>query len=371
LPEKNKKNKRGLIMKKRLVSKVLVFCLVLLLTLSLGLVGCSSQTAVPAAKTPADNGEKAQSVEKISLRLASMYDTKTPLHKGLEQFVKEVSEKTNGNIEITVYPDGVLGGAKDNVQGVQLGTIDMSLVPALNLVDLYPELYITSLPFMFPDSEHAYKVVDGPIMQEQYKLLQEKTGIVNIGNMMTTGFRLISNNVRPVLTPDDMKGIKMRVMETPLSISTFKELGAICSPMPMTDVFTGLQQKTVDGQDSPLVNLISYGWHKVQKYVTLSNHQWNGQMVIINENAWNKIPADYQNIIIEAEKNAVDAERKAAAEMDIGYIETCKEAGVEVIELTPEQTKPFKGKMMPVWQQFEEKIGKDLIDKVDKAVNES
>lgn len=358
-------------MKKGLKSKVLVCGLVLLLALSLVLVGCSSQTAAPPAQTPADNSTKEPSVEKISLRLASMYEEKTPLHKGLEQFVKEVSEKTNGNVEITIYPNGVLGGAKDNVQGVQLGTIDMALVPALNLVDLYPRLYITSLPFIFPSSESAYKVVDGPIMQEEYRKLQEETGIVNIGHMMTTGFRLISNNVRPVVTPDDMVGIKMRVMETPLSISTFKALGAIPTPMPMTDVFTGLQQKTVDGQDSPLLNVIGYGWHNVQKYITLSNHQWNGQMVITNEKVWNKIPDEYKEIIIEAEKNAVAAERKTAEDMDLGYIKTCEEAGVEVIQLTPEQTKPFKEKMMPVWQQFEDRIGKDLIEKVDKAVNES
>ena len=178
------------------------------------------------------------------------------------------------------------------------------------------------------------------------------------------GFRNITNNVRPIEKPEDMKGVKIRVMENKMYIEMFKALGANPTPMARGELFTGLQTKVVDGQENPLGQIYTSRFYEVQKYATLSGHTYSPEVVVFSLATWKKIPAKYQEEILKASAEAKKFNRDLSAKMDKEYVGKLKEKGMTVTALTAQQIVPFQEKMMPVWDLFADKIGKDLIQKI-------
>ncbi|MEH6728836.1 MAG: TRAP transporter substrate-binding protein, partial [Hyphomicrobiales bacterium] len=211
------------------------------------------------------------------------------------------------------------------------------------------------------DSAHAYAVSDGPVGQGLYADMLEKTGIRTIG-MYESGFRTITTAKTKVETPDDMKGIKFRVVNNPLNVTTFKALGANPTPMALSEVFTGLQQGTVDGQDNPVGNVKAFGFDKVQDFITLSNHQWAGIMFIADDKMWQDLPEDVQALFKETATMTQDWERTELNAVEAKYLEEMQAGGMTVTRLTPDQTKAFQAAMEPVWTEYRPKIGDALID---------
>jgi len=347
-------------MKKRLMVVGLVAILVA--ALLVGIVGCggSGSSNEPAA-TGTNGQEPAQ--QKFSLKLGHPYDEKQPLHQGAVLLADLVRERTNGNVDIKIFPNNTLGSSRDLAEGLQLGTIDMALVPTTNMAPFYKPLDIFYFPFIFRDKEHAYAVADGPVGQQLYEGLLKETGIRTLA-MFESGFRTITNSKKPIRTPEDMAGLKLRVTDSPINVSTFRALDVQVSPMALSEVFTALQQGTVDGQDNPVGNVYAYRYYEVQKYITLTGHQWAGIMVLINDNLWNRLPAEYQTIIAEAAKEAEAWQRKEINAKESEFLEEMKQAGMEVIELTPEEKAKFQEKMLAVWQEYEDSVGKDIVEAV-------
>ncbi|MGI6225947.1 MAG: TRAP transporter substrate-binding protein [Peptococcales bacterium] len=345
-------------MKKHVVSIFLILCL--LISVPLVFTACSSE------KTEDSNGNASpeqKPVEKISIKLGHPYDEKQPLHQGTVKFAEIVAEKTNGNVEVNIFPNSTLGSSRDLAEGLELGTIDMGLVPSTNVAAFYKPLDIFYFPFIFRDKEHAYKVADGPIGQQLYEGLLNAKGIRTLA-MFESGFRTITNSKKPIRTPEDFSGIKMRIVDSPINMATFKALGANGSPMAISEVFTALQQGTVDGQDNPIGNVYAYRYYEVQKHITLTEHQWAGIMLMINEKLWNKIPEEYQKIIAEAAKEAEAWQRKEINDKEGEFLEVMKQAGMEVTILTPEEKAKFQEKMQAVWTEFEDSVGKDIVEAV-------
>ena len=350
-------------MKKRLISFILI--LGLLVTMSLGITGCSTEKKEePKTDTTAEQKPtEKKPVEKLTIKLGHPYDEKQPLHQGTVKFAEIVAQKTNGNIEVKIFPNSTLGSSRDLVEGLELGTIDMGLVPTTNVASFYKPIDIYYFPFIFRDKEHAYKVADGPVGQQLNAGLLKEKGIRTLA-MFESGFRTITNSKKPIRTPEDFAGIKMRIVDSPINLATFKALGANGSPMAISEVFTALQQGTVDGQDNPIGNVYSYRYYEVQKYITLTGHQWAGIMLMINDKLWNKVPADFQKIISEAAKEAEVWQRKEINAKEGEFLETMKKAGLEVTELTPEEKAKFQEKMKAVWTEFQDSVGKDLVEAV-------
>ncbi|MFZ7101602.1 MAG: TRAP transporter substrate-binding protein [Peptococcaceae bacterium] len=345
-------------MKRGIISAILI--LGLLITTSFGITGCSSEKK----EVSKDTGDAEQQPrEKITIKLGHPYDEKQPLHQGTVKFAEIVAQKTNGNVEIKIFPNSTLGSSRDLVEGLELGTIDMGLVPTTNVASFYKPIDIFYFPFIFRDREHAYKVADGPIGQKLYEGLLNEKGIRTLA-MFESGFRTITNSKKPIHTPADFSGIKMRIVDSPINLATFKALGANGSPMAISEVFTALQQGTVDGQDNPIGNVYAYGFYEVQKYITLTEHQWAGIMLMINDKTWNKIPDDYQKVIAEAAKEAEAWQRKEINAKEEEFLEIMQKAGMEVIQLTPEEKAMFQEKMKAVWDEFQDSVGKDIVDEV-------
>lgn len=307
-------------------------------------------------------GCKGTEKDKIVLKLGHVANLEQPYHLASEQFAQLVYERTGGEIEIQVFPNSQLGGQRELLEGIQFGSIDIALTSSAVMGNFIPTAQVIDLPFIFRDSEHVYHVVDGPLADRLYAGADEKN--MKILSTWENGFRNIGNNTRPVLTPDDMKGIKIRVFESQMYIDMFEALGAIPTPMAMSEVFTALQQKTIDGVENAVVQIYASKYQEVMKYLTITEHTYNPQIVTMRLDKWNKLTPEQQQIITEAAKECRDYNRRLAAEKSDEYLAKMEEAGVEVTRLTQEQKNAFKEKMLPVWESYYDVIGKDLIDEV-------
>ena len=304
------------------------------------------------------NGEK----EKMVLKLGHVANLEQPYHLAAELFAKNVKERTNGEIEIQVFPNSQLGGQRDLLEGLQLGTVDITLTSSATLGNFIPTAQVIDFPFIFRDLNHVYKVLDGPIADEIYAGAEEKG--MKVISTWENGFRNIGNNIRPVKTPDDMKGIKIRVFENQLYIDMFEKLGSLPTPMAMSEVFTALQQGAIDSMENAVVQIYASKFNEVLKYLTLTEHTYNPQTVIFSSDKWSQISPENQKIILEAAAESRDYNRKLAAEKTGEYLKKMEKAGLEVTYLTKEEKSAFKEKMKPVWEKYYGIVGKELVDKI-------
>ncbi len=300
--------------------------------------------------------------EKFTLKMGHVAPTEEPYHKAAEKFAELVKQSTAGAVDIQIFPNSLLGGQRELLEGLQLGSVDITLTTAAVLSSFLPKTQVIELPFMFRDREHVYKVVDGPLAKEIYAGDEQKK--MKVIDTWENGFRNITNNVRPIEKPEDMKGIKIRVMENKMYIDMFKALGANPTPMARGELFSGLQTKVVDAQENPMGQIYTSRFYEVQKYLTLSGHTYSPEVVVFSLATWKKLPAKYQEAIVKASAEGKQFNRTLSAQMDKEYVIKSKEKGMTVTTLTPQQIGAFQEKMTTVWDTFADKIGKDLIQKI-------
>lgn len=300
--------------------------------------------------------------KKVVLKLGHVANLKQPYHLAAEKFARDVFERTGGLVEIQVFPNSQLGGQRELLESLQLGTADMAMASSAVLGNFIPTAQVIDLPFIFRNSAHVYSVVDGPLADELYAGAEDRG--MRILSTWENGFRNVGNNTRPVRTPADMAGIKIRVFESPLYIEMFERLGSIPTPMAMGEVFTALQQKTIDGIENAVVQIYASKYQEVMKYLSLTEHTYNPQIVIMSTHKWNKLSPKNQGIILQAAREARDFNRSLAAEKTGEYLEEMRQGGLEVVVLTPEEKDEFKKIMKPVWEKYYKIVGRDLVDKV-------
>lgn len=298
----------------------------------------------------------------FKLKLGHVATTDEPYHKASEKFAELVKQYTDGNVIVEIYPNSLLGGQRELIEGLQLGMVDITLTTAAVLSNFLPKTQVIELPFMFRGRDHVYSVVDGPLAKEIYAGDEAKK--LKVLDTWENGFRNITNSVRPITKPEDLKGIKIRVMENKMYIEMFKALGANPTPMARGEVFTALQTKTVDAQENPMGQIYTSRFYEVQKYLTLTGHTYSPEVVVFSLATWKKLPVKYQEAIKRASAEAKKFDRTLSAQSDKEFIKKSKEKGMIVTELTPAQIIPFQTKMHKVWEMYSGVIGKDLIDKI-------
>ncbi|MCX7780737.1 MAG: DctP family TRAP transporter solute-binding subunit [Negativicutes bacterium] len=335
-------------MKKRLLA------IGLMLVLAISLIGCGSnkKTQGPEVVDPS---------KKYVLKLGHVANPSNPYAQGAVRLSELVKERTKGAVEIQVYPSSQLGDQRDLLEGLQLGTVDMTITSSAVLAHFIPKVQVIDLPYLFRDKQHVYKVVDGPLAKEIYAGIDKK-GMEYLSTW-ENGFRHLTNSKRPIEKPEDMAGLKIRVMENKVYIEMMKALGANPTPMAMGEVFTALQQGTVDAQENPIAQIYASRFYEVQKYMTLDGHTYSPSIVVISKKTVEKLPKEYMDIIRKTADEVRDWERKKMADDENMMLDTIKKS-TQVITLTPEQQKAFADKMKPVWAQFEGIVGKELIDKI-------
>lgn len=312
------------------------------------------------ALTAEGNKEKnVESGEQVTLRLGHGIQLTHPAHLAAEQFAQKVEERTGGNVKVKVFPNRQLGEERDMVEGLQLGTVDMTIVSTGPLGGFAPEIGVVDLPFLFTSSEHAYKVLDGKIgkgIMEKF----EPNGIVGL-SFMENGWRSISTGSRKIVVPGDLKGLKIRTMENKVHMASFKAMGASPVPMVWGEVYTSLQQGIIDGQENPPVILATNALWEVQKYYALTNHFYTPQAFLMSKKTAESLPAEYMDIIMKAAQEATDYQRQLMAEQTTEFLATLTKNGMEVYDVDRAQ---FQKASMAVYQEYESIFGKELIDAI-------
>jgi tripartite ATP-independent transporter DctP family solute receptor len=248
------------------------------------------------------------------------------------------------------------------VEGLQLGTLEMTLVSTAPLSSFTKKFLVFDLPFIFKDTASARKVVDGPIGTQLLDSLKDQ-GIIGLA-YFENGFRHVTNNKRPIEKPEDLKGLKIRTMENPVHMATFKVLGADPTPMAFGELFTALQQGTIDGQENPLPVIDTSKFYEVQKYLSLTGHFYAPAPLLISKSFFESLSPDIQNAIKEAAIEARDYERKLLDEMNAKLVDELQKKGMQINEVDKEA---FVKAVQPVYKQFEADITPELIKQVIEA----
>ena len=277
-----------------------------------------------------------------------------------EVFKKYVEDNSGGKITVELYPNGQLGGDRQAIEAVQLGTIQMTIPAAAVLSGFEPKFQVFDLPFLFKDKKSAYKALDGALGDKLNSMLIP----LGLRNLVygENGFRNITNNRSPIHIPADLKGLKIRTMENPVHLATFKILGANPTPMSFGELYTALQQKTVDAQENPIPLIYTSKFYEVQEYCTITGHVYAATVVLINDDFYNKLPKDLQKVVMDGAIKYREEQRKMASKQDEDMLIELKRAGMKVNELTPAEKKVFIEATLPVYDEFKDKLGSDLID---------
>ena len=279
---------------------------------------------------------------------------------GVDTFAREVEKRTNGRYKIQNFYSGALGAERESIEALQVGTLDLTMTSTGPIPNFVPEVAILDIPFLFKDYAQARATLDGPIGQDMLQKFPAK-GLVALA-WGENGFRHMTNSKRQVVTPDDLKGLKMRTMENPVHMQAYKAFGIIPTPMAFTEVFTALQQGTVDGQENPLSVISTSKFDQVQKYMTLTGHVYSPALILMSKAQWDKLSAADKQAFADAAKEAVKANRARIDDDEKKAVADLKSKGMTVVE-TIDKTK-FQAALGPTFAEFGKKFGQDNIDKI-------
>lgn len=301
-------------------------------------------------------GAHAQTTMRISIA------TSQNSHQGvaIDTFAQEVEKRTEGRYKILPFYNGALGGEREYVEAVQMGTQELAFSTTGPIPNFVPETKILDMPFLFRDKAHARAVLDGPIGDELLKKFDAR-GFKALG-WGENGFRHMTNNKHAVHTPDDLKGLKMRTMENPVHITAYKALGIIPTPMAFPEVFTALQQGTVDGQENPLSIIIAGKFEQVQKHLSLTGHVYSPCVWLMNPDVFNKLSDADKQAFIEAAAAGTKANRDRVDEDDAKGVEYLSKGGMSVVEEVDKST--FVAALAEANAQFEKEFGADNIAQI-------
>jgi TRAP-type transport system periplasmic protein len=285
-----------------------------------------------------------------------------PVHTASLKFKEIVEKESAGAFRVDVTPAEQLGKGSEMIVGTQLGTIDVSVTGNPFFGGIAPEQSALDIPFLFRTPEHAYRVIDGPIGRELMDKLEAK-GLKGLA-YWEIGFRNITNSVRPIRTPADLKGMKLRTTPNPMHIEAFKTWGANPTPLPISETFLALSQKTVDGQENPVVLIAKARFQEVQKHLSMTRHAYTAAPLVMNLAKFKALSPQHQALMLKAARDAGLAERKVNAELEADSLAQIRKAGVEVIENI--DTEPFRASAYDkVRKMYTDKFGADVLSKID------
>lgn len=275
-------------------------------------------------------------------------------------FAEEIAKRSQGRFRIEQFPNSQLGGEREMIESVQLGTLDLVVTSSGPVPGFVPETGIVDIPFLFRDSAHARAALDGPIGQELLAKFPAKNLIALAWGEQ--GFRHLTNNKRAVGAPEDMKGLKLRTMENPVHITAFRTLGAAPTPMAWPEVITGLQQGTIDGQENPISVITSAKLSQVQKFLTLTRHVYSPAVVILSPKIWSSLSEADKSSFREASKLAAAAMRRFVDDLEKKGVDDLKAQGMQVVMGI--DTAKFQSTLAPAYAEYAKKYGQANIDRI-------
>lgn len=311
-------------------------------------------------------GTASAEIRSHTLKFAAANSKGHPQVTGMEKFAEIVKEKSGGKIEVKLFPGGVLGGDVQTVSALQGGVVEMLVLNAGILASNVKDFGAVDLPFLFNSGEEADKVMDGPFGKSLIDKLSP-TGLVGLA-YWELGFRNLTNNRHAVAKLEDIKGLKIRTLQSPIPIELFNSLGANAVPLPYTELYTALETGTVDGQENPFANILNAKFYEVQKYLTVTRHQYNPQIVLVSKKFWDGLNDEEKAVLQSAAVEARDFQRKVSREADAKALDEIKATGMQVTELSPEETQKLRDAVKPLIDTFSADIGADSVSLLFKEL---
>lgn len=344
----------------------LSLCLLIgLLLLSLIFTGCAKKTEDNKQQTEQPAQEKQ---EKYVIRLGINQPIESPEYKGCEIFKKKLEEQSNGRFEVQIFPSMQLGSMREQAEGVQIGSMEMTLQPVAVLTPFTPDVQLMDLPWLFPTSDILLKVANSKVGDEILASMVEKN-MVGLG-FWNGGAKHFTTNNKEIHVPEDFKGVKMRVMPSPLLIAQYKAWGANPIPIEYAELYNALQQGVVEGQENPLQTIALNKFYEVQNTMILSGHGYMTYIMVANKTWFDKLPQDLQKLLRDINKEASLEESKLVAENEVKFLEQIKNSGIKVYELNPEEKAKFREASLPVHEEFAKtEKQKALLQKIYDAVD--
>ena len=287
-------------------------------------------------------------------------------HLGWVKFKELVEAKSKGSLTVEIFGNNQLGPDREIAEATQMGSIDVVSNSTASATAFNKEFYVFDAPFLFSNRAEAYAAMDGD-MGKAILVSEEQYNFKGLG-FWENGFRELTNSKRAVRTPADAAGLKLRTMESSLHIATWRAIGANPTPMAFGELFTALQQKTVDGQENPMDLILAAKLHEPQKYLTKTNHNYSPLIVRMNLEFWNNLSADHKRIVEEAMAESTVWQRKTAEELDVRAEKLLRESGLHFTELTAEELQLFRDKVRPVYDMIKESVSPELYALFEKII---
>ena len=301
----------------------------------------------------------AADIQERTIKFPAASNKGHPQVMGVEKFAEIVKQKSGGKLNVRPFPGGTLGPDLQIVSGMQGGTVEMNVMNASLLAGNVKEMALFDVPFLFSSAKEADALADGPIGKRLLDKLQER-GLVGLA-YWDLGFRHMHTSKKPITKADDFKGLKMRVIPTPIYVEFMNALGANAVPMPFTETYTALEQGAIDGMTNPLLNILDGKYNEVSKHLTLTNHMYTPQVVIVSKKFWDKLSGDEKKILQDAATETATYQRKIARDEAAKVLAELKNRGMQVHELAPAEIAKMRERAQPVIAKFTKDIGEPLL----------
>ena len=353
-------------MKRRLLALVLACTMALSLTACGGSKDAATTAPAEGGDTIAADADKTYDAPEFTLKLGHSDTTSNLLHVSLEHFADYVKEQSNGRVQIDLYAAEQLGSNAEMAEMLEMGSLDAMMMPQGQEATYAPKLNALGLPFLFPNYDAVYAVLDSDIGDELVADLANRN-MIQIA-YWENGLRQVTNSVRPINTPDDLKGLKIRTPEDAMTLAIFNALGSSPSPLAFSELYLALQQGTFDGQENPVSNIYANNFQDVQKYIAITNHKYECKNMVFSLTTWNKLPEDVQQLLTEAAKTYGNEHRKAIVDSSDTMLAELEEAGMEV---SRPDTTAFQSATASVYDDFyaQNDWAKELVGRIQDTRN--
>ena len=289
-----------------------------------------------------------------------------PQAQSLKHFAEQLAAKSGGKMTARVYASGALGNDISMTSALRGGTLEMTIPDSSTLASLIKPFGVLNLPMTFNGEQEADAVLDGPFGQKLLAQLPEK-GLIGLG-FWENGFRHVTNSRRPVQNADDMNGLKLRVIQSPLFVDTFNALGANATPMPFTELYTAMEQRAVDGQENPAATILASKFYEVQKHMVMSRHMYSAWVLLMSKKTWDGLSAQEQKIVQDAAREATLFERKTIRAFSQNALAELKKAGMQITELPAAEQAKMRSKLQPVLAKFSKEYGEDATAELNREL---
>lgn len=327
-----------------------------------------STTETNTTDTPSNAASSAVEGDtpQVTWKLAHTVQEDTAIQKASLEMAKNLADATGGNFVLDVYPNSQLGGNREVLEALQFGTCELDVTNVSLLSGYSEKMAAFELPYLIKDDDSGKKVFDSDIINVAIDPL-ETNGLKWIGSWFQ-GWRHVTTKNTEVHTPADMKGLKIRTMDSQIHMDHFNSLGASAVPMAFSEVFTGLQQGAIDGQENPYVNIYTQGMHEVQKYIIETGHIYDITPLLMSLSEYEKLPENYQKLVVEQGEALAPIQREYSVTENEEYKQKIVDLGkCVIVELSDEERQAFRDAAQPVYDKWSDQIGQDLLDQIAAA----